>query len=183
MADTTQCLSKATQPEKWEFCLSATCLLVIVGLALSASQKVARADACGAMAELIEFVAAETGHRPLAHCPPVETTSQAELKSLFATASAHGEEPLAAYLPGSGNILLSSEIDLTTALGQSYLVHELVHASQAARHQHASCLGSLEAEAYWVQASYLRRHGQHEAAKPFALLSVMFSMCPQPYGR
>ena len=183
MADTIRSQSKATQPGKWEFCLRVACLLAIVWLTLSTSQKAARADTCGGMAELIDFVAAETGHRPLAHCPPVKTTSQAELKSLFATASAHGEEPMAAYLPGNGNILLSSEIDLTTALGQSYLVHELVHASQAARHQHVSCLGSLEAEAYWVQASYLRRHGQHEAAKSYALLSVMFSVCPQPYGR
>ncbi len=102
---------------------------------------------------------------------------------MFAKAYAHGEEPLAAYLPDSGQILLSPTIDLTTALGRSYLVHEIVHAAQAANDRPAStsCSGLLESEAYWVQARYLRAHGLAEAARRFELLSIMHGACPQPY--
>lgn len=142
----------------------------------------ARASKCDATAELVAFVSDETGYRGLRACPPVMVTTTAVLRSMFAEASAHGEEPLAAFLPGSGQILLSPAIDLTTALGRSYLVHEIVHAAQAVnqRPTSTSCRGLLESEAYWVQARYLRKYEMVEA-RGFELLSIMHSACPQPY--
>lgn len=158
---------------------AATLAIILVAI----QQTTVRSEACASGPELIEFVSEETGHQQLAICPRVKVTTNAVLKSMFAEASAHGEEPLAAFLPNSGQILLSPEIKLTTALGRSYVVHEMVHASQAANQQPtpASCPGLLEGQAYSVQASYLRKHNLIEAARAFEALGMMFSACPQPY--
>lgn len=146
-------------------------------------QTTARSEGCASPPELIEFVSEETGHQRLLNCPRVKVTTNAILNSMFAEASAHGEEPLAAFLPYSGQILLSPDINLSTVLGRSYMVHELVHASQAINQQSstASCPGLLEEQAYRVQASYLRRHNLIETARGFELMGMMLSACPQPY--
>ncbi len=156
---------------------------VIGSLLAAVPQTNARAASCSLVTELIAFVSDETDYPRLTVCPPVQVTTTAVLRSMFAIASAHGEEPLAAFLPGSGRILLSPEIDLTAALGRSYLVHEIVHAAQAASRKpdSVSCPGLLESEAYWVQARYLREHELNETARVFELMSIISGACPQPY--
>ena len=143
------------------------------------------ATGCASVAELVDFVARETGKSPLHICPRVSVTTDAVLRSAITNATGHGEEPLAVFLPASTEILLSPEIDLATLLGRSYMVHEIVHASQFDNAATAStaCLGKLESEAYWVQSSYLRKNGKVEAALAFELVSMMKSACAHPYHR
>lgn len=139
---------------------------------------------CAPLAEFVAFVAEETGYPPLRNCPHVRVTNGAVLKAVLALkASAHGAEPLAAYLPGSAEILLSHDVDLATPLGRSYLVHELVHAHQfdSAAPARAPCVGWLEGEAYRVQASYLRRQDLATDAFAFELLGLLQSACAQSY--
>ena len=140
---------------------------------------------CAGFEEVIEFVADVTGYPPLRSCPKVSVTPDAVLRSIFAKASAHGVEPMAAFIPASAEILLSPNVDFTKLIGRSYLVHELVHASQLENgvKAPATCLGLLESEAYWVQATYLRKYGLNEDALAFELVSIMRSACAQPYHR
>ena len=143
---------------------------------------VRRAD-CAAVSELIAFVA-DHGNRHLEACPPVSVTSAAALIAAIApNASAHGMDPRAAYVAASGEILLAPDIALSTPLGRSYVVHELVHAHQfeSAAHLRAPCPGWLEADAYRVQASYLRKHGFAKDAFAFELLGLLQSACGQLY--
>ncbi|MFN3280093.1 MAG: hypothetical protein ACK40I_00235 [Tabrizicola sp.] len=66
-----------------------------------------------------------------------------------------------AYFPETGRIELAPDLDLNTAYGQSFLLHERVHAAQVAAgaDRTAPCPAALEAEAYWVQADFLHRAG------------------------
>ena len=140
---------------------------------------------CARFEDLLDFVAEETGYPPLRSCPKVSATPDFVLRSLFAKASAHGEEPMAAFIPASAEILLSPKVDITKLLGRSYLVHEFVHASQleSGVKAPATCLGLLESESYWVQATYLRKHGLNDDALAFELVSMMQSACAHPYHR
>ncbi len=139
---------------------------------------------CASMAELVAFVADETDYPPLRNCPRVRVTNNEVLRAILAlNASAHGAEPLAAYSAASAEILLGPEIVLTTPLGQSYLVHDLVHAHQFAdaAPARAPCVGWLEGEAYRVQASYLRRQDLAQDAFAFELLGLLQSACAHAY--
>ncbi|MDA4847022.1 hypothetical protein [Hoeflea poritis] len=158
--------------------IAALSILVATGAGTAA-----HASDCDAMSDLVDFVAEETGRHRLEFCPQVSVTTSTALREMFAEASAHGEVPMAAFVPKQHRILLGPEIDLATVLGRSYLVHEIVHAAQAADpHPHVlSCAGLNESEAYWVQASYLHNHGMAKAARGFELMSVMSAACPQPY--
>ncbi len=140
---------------------------------------------CTGIEELVEFVSEETGYPPLRSCPNVSVAPEFVLRSLFAKASAHGEEPMAAFIPASAEILLSPNVDITKLLGRSYLVHELVHASQSENgvKAPATCLGLPESEAYWAQATYLRKFGLNDDALAFELVSMMQSACAHPYHR
>lgn len=140
---------------------------------------------CAGFEDILDFVAEETGYPPLRNCPKVSATPDLVLRSLFAKASAHGEEPMAAFIPASAEILLSPKVDITKLLGRSYLVHEFVHASQLENGAKApaTCLGLLESEAYWAQATYLRKYDLNEEALSFELVSMMQSGCAHPYHR
>ncbi len=139
---------------------------------------------CAPLADLVAFVAEETGYPPLRNCPRVSVTDDAVLGAVLARkASAHGEEPVAAYLPARAEILLSPDVVLTTPLDRSYLVHELVHTHQfdSAARARAPCVGWLEGEAYRVQASYLRTHDFAEDAFAVELLGLLQSACAHSY--
>lgn len=142
-------------------------------------------EGCGPEVDLVVFVAEETGYPPLRNCPRVMVTKDMVLRSFVAKVALHGEEPLAAFLPASGEILLSRDVDLSTILGRSYMVHEIVHAFQFENRVMApsSCLGLLESEAYQVQANYLRKNNLIEDATAFELISMMQSSCAHPYHR
>jgi hypothetical protein len=149
----------------------------------ASGSSLARVAGCAEIEELIDFVADETGYPPLRSCPTVSVAPDFALRSLFVKASTHGEEPMAAFIPASAEILLSPNVDITKLLGRSYLVHELVHASQLENgvKAPATCLSLLESESYWVQANYLRKHGLNEDALVFELISMMHSACAHPY--
>ena len=139
---------------------------------------------CVPMAELVAFVAEETGYPPLRICPRVRVTNSEVLRAILGLkASARGEEPLAIYLPASAEILLSPNVVLTTSLGRSYLVHELVHAHQfdSGMPARVPCIGWLEGEAYRVQASYLRMQDLTADAFAFELLGLLQSACAHSY--
>jgi hypothetical protein len=166
--------------------------LVALGLILTTIQyqsasagSLVRVAGCAEVEDLVDFVSEETGYPPLRSCPKVSVAPDFILSSLFAKASAHGEEPMAAFIPASAEILLSPNVDITKLLGRSYLVHELVHASQLENgvKAPATCLSLLESESYWVQANYLRKHGLNEDALAFELVSMMQSACAHPYHR
>ncbi|MGR3290396.1 MAG: hypothetical protein ACU0C9_04280, partial [Paracoccaceae bacterium] len=97
------------------------------------------------------------------------------LRSIFSDASGHGADALAAFLTTSNEILISDEIDLTTLLGRSFLVHEIVHAAQFNSGDIApeSCTGLLESEAYQVQPPYLEKHDLAKEATNFLWMSLM----------
>lgn len=86
-----------------------------------------------------------------------------------------------AFDPATGRIELAPDLDLQTALGQSYLLHELVHAAQVAAGEHLrqACIGLLEAEAYRVQAAFLTAQGLRQEALPIRLLGAQLGSCGQ----
>jgi hypothetical protein len=90
-----------------------------------------------------------------------------------------GETVAAVYVPATREILLADDLDPAAPLARSYLVHELVHAQQFARHAHerASCPGMLEADAYGTQALYLRTRGLQEEAFLLQVLGMFQSAC------
>ena len=131
--------------------------------------------------EASAFVAEETRE----DVPPVSVRRgrQQELQT-----AVFGDEPshplkrtqvAAAFYPVRGEIVIADDIDLTTSLGLSFLVHELVHSQQyaAGRHIHATCHGTLEAEAYAIQARFLRSRQQLREAVLFDILGLLQSDC------
>ena len=139
---------------------------------------------CTALSRLIAFVSIETSYPPITNCPTVRVTSNEKLSMLVSHKIVeHGEVPLAVYLPASSKIWISIDIDLTTLLGQSYLLHEIVHAHQF---QHgvadkAPCIGWLEREAYQLQANFLKQNGAGSEALKFDILGFLHSACAQAY--
>ena len=157
------------------FVMALTVPLMAVGQILMSDAVSAAAIGCTDMDQLIDFVAEETDYPPLQFCPNVKMSSIPQLRSKFTRASVYRADALAAYLPKSGEILISDEIDLTTLPGRSFLVHEIVHAAQFNSGDTARevCIGLLESEAYHVQASYLKKHDLAKEAIYFVWMSVM----------
>ena len=165
-------------------------LIMVLGVLLTVdSQKPANAGSsmvaknCASVADLVDFVAAETGYKQLPDCIRLSVTTDVVLRSTFVKASAHGEEPLAAF--ARGEILLSPKIDISTHLGLSYLVHEIVHVFQFENQQMVSstCPGLLESEAYRIQAAYLRKFQLPNKALEFELVGLMKGACANHYYR
>ena len=80
-------------------------------------------DLCPLVARLNAWVVRITDHHP-PPCPQIGFTDLAGSVGVRSQA--------AAYDPQSGRIELAPDLDLATAYGQSYLLHELVHAAQFA---------------------------------------------------
>jgi hypothetical protein len=134
----------------------------------------------GWIAEVIAFVTEETGVPAPAVC--VRSAKQEKLKMLVlptAFGTARNETVAAVYVPATREILLADDLDPSTPLARSYLVHELVHAQQFATHAHerTSCLGELEGDAYGTQALYLRTRGLQEEALLLQILGMFQSAC------
>jgi hypothetical protein len=85
-----------------------------------------------------------------------------------------------AFYPDTGAIELAPDLDLSDASGQSYLLHELVHAAQYANwaQDTARCPAVLEAEAYTVQSDFLRARSQGREAVMMRLLAGQLGTCP-----
>jgi len=90
---------------------------------------------------------------------------------------------MAVYLPTKNIILLSEEIDVESAIGRSFIVHELVHALQfqAGVVGQKPCLGALEAEAYHAQSAYLDREGLTQLAMAYRSYELTMASCAHPY--
>ena len=103
-----------------------------------------------------------------------------DLQGLFwASDSGHRNPEVVAalFMPESGEILIDDKLDLSNAVDLSFLLHEYVHLHQTenGRHEEVDCLGVLEAEAYALQAAFLRKRG-------FPLEALMFDLVGQLQG-
>ncbi len=110
--------------------------------------------------------------RPL-DCPVIERSAQ--------LAAAPGlRSQVGAYVPATGRILLAPDLDTDSALGRSYLLHELVHAAQyrAGAQTRARCEGELEREAYQLQTLWLRRQGEPREAMLLDWAAQALGRCP-----
>jgi hypothetical protein len=145
-----------------------------------------RADGSGRCLEadwIVEaraFVTNETGIPAPEAC--VRLASKERLDRLVfpvAVGESHGEIVAAVYVPATREILLADDLDPSTPLARSFLVHELVHAQQFATrtHERASCPGVLETDAYGVQALYLRTWGLREEAFLLQALGMLQGAC------
>lgn len=132
---------------------------------------------CAVAVELRADIERLTEYRVAEDCPSV---LRRKLTARFG-----GAPQAAEYMPETGQIALSPELDLNTAVGRGYLLHEMVHAAQftAGRHETVACPGRLEAEAYMVQSAYLREAGEGTEATLMRLMSEFAGSCSdQFYG-
>lgn len=134
------------------------------------------------LAILLAYAASALGVEPASELPSVEVLPKAELAAeLNAGANAAADdalEPAALYDPLANRIRISDDLDLESPVGRSYLLHELVHHLQFAHGQDAdNCVGRLEAEAYRVQARYLREHDFQEEANRQMILGLLLDGC------
>jgi hypothetical protein len=127
---------------------------------------------CALAADLEAAVSEATGYPPDGACPVIR----------FGALAGHSgsRSQAGAYDPASGVIELAPDLDLTGAYGQSFLLHELVHAAQyrAGRDGQVPCLAALETEAYRVQADFLAANGLRREAVLTRLLSQYMGTCP-----
>ncbi|UVF22229.1 hypothetical protein HPT29_026455 (plasmid) [Microvirga terrae] len=163
--------------------------LVACGLALAlaaigpALARSAGSDECLEsewIAEARAFVIGETGIQAPEIC--VRLAPKERLDGLvfpMTLGESHSEAVAAVYVPTTREILLADDLDPDTPLARSYLVHELVHAQQFASraHERASCPGALEADAYGLQALYLRTRGLREEAFLLQVLGLFQGAC------
>jgi hypothetical protein len=132
------------------------------------------ADAlCPLVAELNHILVASTGYPPVS-CPEIGFSVLGDKSGLRSQAGA--------YFPDTGKIELAPDLDLTTAYGQSFLLHELVHAAQFAERAdlRARCPAALEAEAYRVQAQFLQEAGLWRDALLTRMLGDQLGSCGEP---
>jgi len=134
-----------------------------------------RQDLCSLVAELNKVIVVATDLTP----PPCPEIGFAVLPVNGALRSQAG-----GYFPDTGRIELAADLDLTTVFGQSYLLHELVHAAQYASgaQLRALCLARLEAQAYYLQSDFLRDHGLARDAVLVRLLADHLGACPGENG-
>jgi hypothetical protein len=127
-------------------------------------------DLCPLVAELTGFLVANTSY----HGVPCPVIGFAMLPGQGALRSQAG-----AYFPLTGAIELAPDLDLAGAYGQSFLLHELVHAAQYASgaDRTAPCPAALEAEAYRVQAAFLRENGLPREALLTGFLADQLGRC------
>ncbi|MDP3194517.1 DUF6647 family protein [Tabrizicola sp.] len=128
------------------------------------------ADLCPLVAELNLVLADSTGYRAIA-CPRIGFSILDGQPGMRSQAGA--------YFPETGRIELAPDLDLTTAYGQSFLLHEMVHAAQFAHgaDKGARCPAALEAEAYRVQAQFLQEAGLMRDALLTRMLGDQLGQC------
>jgi len=124
-------------------------------------------------ADLNRFIASVTDYPARAPCPVVTRGW------LAAAADDVQRSQAGAFDPGTGAIEIAADIDLNDPLGQSYLVHELVHHAQymAGVQRRVRCPAHLEREAYAVQAAFLRARGLPVEAVVVAFLGDVHGSC------
>ena len=115
-------------------------------------------------------MAEATRYQPIA-CP---VTGFAALEAKAGMRSQAG-----AFYPKTGRIELAPDLDLGTAYGQSFLLHEMVHAAPFAggADPTAPCPAALEAEAHAAQAQFLQEAGLSREALLTRLLGGQLGAC------
>jgi hypothetical protein len=146
--------------------------LALVALILSAAPAAAT-PLCDMAADLNRFIATVTDYPARAPCPVVTRGW------LTAAGADVPRSQAGAFFPDTGAIEIAADIDLTDPLGQSYLLHELVHHAQymAGVQHRVRCVAELEREAYAVQAAFLRSHGLGIEAVMVSFLGDMHGSC------
>ena len=92
------------------------------------------------------------------------------------------EEVVAAlYIRSTGEIFVDAEINFRDPVDLGYFVHELVHSRQMEASESAVCVGVLEAEAYAIQAAFLRDQGLPREALLFDLMGQLQAGCASRY--
>ena len=141
-------------------------------------------NSCGEARDLLDFILSETEYTGLAFCPSFRVADDdALLSSVHFSNARHQNQPMAVYLPRKNKILISEEVDWESPVGQSFIVHELVHALQfqAGAVGQIPCLGALEAEAYGVQSAYLELEGETDLAWMFRYYELTMGSCVHAY--
>ncbi|MFQ6548950.1 DUF6647 family protein [Aestuariibius sp. 2305UL40-4] len=129
---------------------------------------------CALAQQLEERIASYFAYPPSGTCPDITITD-------LSRASQGQRFEAGAYFPQTDRIVLDERLDLTTALGQSYLLHELVHAAQnrAGRAALVACRAEMEGEAYRAQARFLRESGDNRAANAITRIGRKVGTCSQ----
>lgn len=92
------------------------------------------------------------------------------------------EEVVAAlYIQSTGEIFIDAEMNFRDPVDLSFFVHELVHSRQMEASETAACVGVLEAEAYAIQAAFLRDRGLPREALLFDLMGQLQAGCASRY--
>lgn len=134
----------------------------------------ARAEThCALVAELNRVLTETTEYAPVP-CPEIGFSALEDAPGMRSQAGA--------YFPRTGRIELAPDLDLATAYGQSFLLHEMVHAAQfaAGADRTAPCLAALEAEAYAVQAQFLQAAGLGRDAVLTRMIGGQLGSCGRP---
>jgi hypothetical protein len=145
--------------------------VAIAGLYCTPAQAMTDDAICALVHDLSPYIAENEYLAPLEGCPKI-TRDIPDQPGL-------ARSQAGAYDPLTGAIALAPDLDLTAAYGQSYLLHELVHAAQfqAGRDKTMPCHAALEGEAYQIQASYLMQHGLTREAVLIRLMADQLSAC------
>ena len=147
---------------------------VILSLALLLPAPALAGDLCALAMDMEARIAERLGYPPSADCP--------EIAFALPVAGAVQRSQAGAYDPVTGRIDLAPDLDLSTAYGQSFLLHELVHAAQyrAGRDHAVPCPAALEAEAYGEQADFLMEAGLSREAVLARALGAQLGGCEAP---
>jgi hypothetical protein len=138
-----------------------------MALILLASPVAAEDGLCALALDLDARIVAVTGDPPATTCPVIGRTLPAGgLRS-----------QAGAFDPATERIEIAPDIDLSTTWGQGFLLHELVHFAQARGGRLTDCEGVLEAEAYRLQADFLREKGAVQDARTITALSAILGGC------
>lgn len=138
-----------------------------LALVLCASSAAADASLCALALDLDARILEVTGDPPATICPAIgRALPFGGLRS-----------QAGAFDPVTQAIEIAPDLDLTTAWGQGFLLHELVHFAQARGGRLNACEGVLEAEAYRLQADFLREKGAVQDARTVTALSAILGGC------
>lgn len=147
---------------------------LILTLALLCPVPALADDLCALAMDMEARIAERLGYPPGAACPVIAFA--------LPEAGAVQRSQAGAFDPVTGRIDLAPDLDLTSAWGQSLLLHELVHAAQyrAGRDRAVPCPAALEAEAYGEQADFLMEAGLSREAVLARALGAQLGGCEAP---
>ena len=116
--------------------------------------------ASDAVRSYINWIVQQTGW-PVADIPPIKITTFGQMSDMLlgAFGGVEGIRPAALYSKSEHLIYLADSWNKDDLLDQSILVHELVHHLQIENRIQFECWGRYEAQAYELQAKWLRTQG------------------------